>query len=146
MLVQEVGPPHVAQTAPVLPHALFEDPAWHVPAESQQPLAQFAALQLKLPPVQLPLVHDCPAPHTTHEPPVGPQAEVLVPDWQFPLLSMQPLQAQLVPLLHVSPFAWQLAHCAPPLPHCVSLVEVMQVEPLMHPVQEPPMQAPEVQL
>jgi hypothetical protein len=43
-------PAHTWQAAPLLPHA--EEPAlvWHLPVESQQPLAQVEALQLELAP------------------------------------------------------------------------------------------------
>jgi hypothetical protein len=137
--VQVVGPPHAAQMVPEFPQALPVLPGWQAPVESQHPLKQFAPLQAfgitHTPPLQV-----WPAPHTTQLAPLFPHADVLVPPWQAPVESLQPLQTQL-PFMQLNPVP-QALHCAPLAPQLVVVVPLWQVPvESVHPVvQVPPAQ------
>jgi hypothetical protein len=113
----------VIQAPPAVPQAVI-DGDWHVPL-AQQPVGQIVASQTQAPLTQwLPIVHGPLVFPQTHVPltqllvrrgsqlkqvpPAVPQKLVLVPGWQAPLASQQPL-GQLVasqihaPLLHLVP-------------------------------------------
>jgi hypothetical protein len=72
----------------------------------QHPLAQLLALQI-WPPVHWPWVQLWPLWQSAQSAPLVPQLEVLVPGWQFPLMSTQPEQ---VPVLTQLPL---LQACCP---------------------------------
>jgi len=130
------------QAAPPAPQSFTLPPVRHVPPASQQPVGHVEALHvetLQAPPVQL-----SPAGHAAQVFPPVPQSERLVPAWQAPLPSQQPLGqvAELhvivvpvqTPPPHVSP-GGQTRQPLPPLPQSAVLVPAWQFPlPSQHPV------------
>lgn len=135
---------HAAHTAPPLPQAVFVVPGWQVPPESQQPLGQLAALQVCGRSLHTLLWQACATgveAQTAQAPPPVPQAVCVLPGWQFPLLSQQPVghvDGLHVMLTHV--WLWhccpvpQVAQAAPPLPQAPAFVPATHAPPLQHPL------------
>jgi hypothetical protein len=128
--VSPVG--HALHVLPPVPHAPELVPVSQKPSASQHPVGQVFALHVV--PVHAPAVHESPGGQGRQALPPVPQAEVLVPDSQFPKLSQHPigqLDALHVvpwhdPLLQVSP-GGHATHAAPPLPQEVVLSPDWQV-------------------
>jgi hypothetical protein len=127
------------QGLPSFPHCVWLFPAWHAPVPSQHPW-QFPALQSAVfwhPP----LMQVSADGQALHDPPFVPHALVVLPGWQFPLPSQQPVQLDglheglsQTPPEQVSPFA-QTVHVPPPKPQ--SAVDAPGWQ-LPSPSQQPP--------
>lgn len=92
-------------------------------------------LALQVPPWQEPLTQVWPllVLHVWQMLPALPQLVFVVPEVQSPLFaSTQPLQAVHSPATQVC-FEEQLAHAAPPLPHCTVFVRLMHALPEQQP-------------
>jgi hypothetical protein len=93
-----------------------------LPAASQQPVEQFAAVQVVM---HWPPWHCWPPLHDWQAAPFAPQTWLVFPAWQLPVLSVQPVVQPLVPPWQVP--AWQVCppehatQAAPPVPHAVLL-------------------------
>jgi hypothetical protein len=109
---------HGTHAAPPVPQAVSPVPGSHLPALSQQPVAQFVGLQVT--PSQPPPEHESPPGQTAHARPKFPHAEVLRPDSQIPMALQHP-DGQFV-ALHAPPSgpssdASRLGNVSPVRPH-----------------------------
>jgi hypothetical protein len=134
------------QQCPLSPLAVVQAfPSWvvsalHVPLLPQLwHVGQLAAVHTQVPPEQLGVVPE----QAWHVPPPLPQAPVVVPAWQVPLLSQQPLGQLLLLHTHLPPEqVWPDAHAVqapPPLPQAEVEVPAWQVPLLQQPVQQVPL-------
>ncbi len=122
---------HARQVLPPVPQAPELEPDSQKPKLSQQPVGHVLALHVA--PTQAPAVHVSVGGQGTHAPPPVPQADVLPPGSQIPMLLQQPVgqvealhvDPRQAPAEHVSP-AGQPTHVRPPLPHAEVLVPVSQ--------------------
>jgi hypothetical protein len=136
---QACPPPQLEQVPPALPHADVEVPSSHT-LPLQQPVGHVVALQLDAV-TQRPEEQLCPPPQLVHEPPPLPHADVEVPSshtlpLQQPLGHVDAEQLELAthrPALHTWPLPHS-THCAPPVPHDVTLGDVSQSPNLQQPV------------
>jgi hypothetical protein len=123
---QICGVVQTAQPFPPLPHAALVSPFWQVPLVSQQPSAHVVALQTPqtcgVPP---PAPHVSGLVHVAHACPPMPQAALVSPFWQMPLVSQQPRGQFAGP--H-TPHAWGVP---PPAPQMSGLVHVAHACPPM---------------
>jgi hypothetical protein len=120
-------------TEPPAPHAFRLGVMQLLPA--QQPLAQFAGVQL----LHMPLVQAAPAGHAVQTAPALPQAVFEVPGWQTPAASQQPL-GQLVPSqTQVPAEQWRLPPQGGPPPQEQAPATQESVVTGLHCVQETPM-------
>jgi len=125
---------------PLAPHAVSMKPASQTPVASQQPV-QLAALQT------VELLHAfavqvAPLGQTVQAAPPPPQTLVVVPAWQTPLMSQQPLQLPGPQAAASGPwqkpnwqvlFAGQVVHAMPPKPQLEFVSPVTQVLPWQQP-------------
>jgi hypothetical protein len=122
---------HGTHAEPPTPHAEVLVPDSQRPALSQQPIGQVIGLHVA--PTHAPIVHTSPTGQSAHDSPPMPQAAVLVPSWQVPVVSQHPVgqvaalqgEGLQVPLEQVSPLG-QDTHEVPPVPHAIGLVPVSQ--------------------
>ena len=78
-----------AQARPLWPQVANAVPAWHFPAESQQP-PQFAGVHAAGVAAHAPFVQTWPVVQAAQAAAPVPQVPVLAPDWQTPAESQQP--------------------------------------------------------
>jgi hypothetical protein len=137
-----VAPEHVKQAVPPVPHAEAASAVWHVPVESQQPVAQLEGLQLfavQFPPLQ----KGVPPVQLLHAAPPEPQLLMDSAVWQVPVESQHPVgqlvavqppefAAQICCAEHVcdEPQSW---HVTPPLPQALDDVPATHVPALQQP-------------
>jgi hypothetical protein len=134
-------PEHVKQAVPPVPHADAVSVVWHVPVESQQPVAQLEGLQLlavQFPPLQ----KGVPPVQLLHAAPPEPQLLMDSAVWQVPVESQHPVgqlaavqppeAAQICCAEHVcdEPQSW---HVTPPLPQALDDVPATHVPALQQP-------------
>jgi hypothetical protein len=136
-----VVPEQALQAVPPVPQAVAASAVWHVPVESQQPVAQLEALQLlavQVPPLQ----NGVPPVQLWQATPPEPQLLMDSAVWQVPVESQQP-SGQLVALqppelaqiccvehVCVEPQSW---HVTPPLPQALDAVPATQIPALQQP-------------
>ncbi len=125
--VQESPGGQGKQAPPPVPQADVLVPDSHLPNASQQPVGHDDELHVA--PSHAPETQVSPDGQARHALPPLPQALVLVPGWQVPEGSQQPV-GQVVeshggvlqlPALQMSPDA-QVAHASPPVPHAALVV------------------------
>jgi hypothetical protein len=120
-------PLHVTQTLPKLPQSEVESPLWQMSCWSQQPLGHVSKEHVA--PWHCPPTHASPDGHDAHAFPPEPQSFNVIPVWQAPVASQQPvghvvaLHEELlhIPALQLSPDG-HAVHAAPPLPHAPRVV------------------------
>jgi hypothetical protein len=125
-LVQELAlaASHAVQAIPLPPHWESDLLVTH-PELVQQPFGQFEGEQSP----QMPFVHSWPGPHGVHELPPVPHPDTVLPAWQVPFWSQQPL-GQLVELQTQLPPTQTLpAPQAAPGPHLQVPLEQLSVGP-----------------
>ncbi len=123
---------HALQELPPVPHSPGVVPVSQKPRPSQHPSGHVFALHTA--PAQTPAVQESPGGQGRHALPPVPQADVLVPVSQVPMLSQQPVghvdalhvTPSQPPLVHVSP-PGQTAHARPSLPHAEVLLPDSQI-------------------
>jgi hypothetical protein len=149
---------HGTHESPPLPHAEVLVPDSHFPKLSQHPVPQLTGLQVT--PKQAPMKHASPGGHAVHATPPLPHAVELLPVWQTPVESQQPVghvDALHVVTLHAPPL--QLSptghdvQALPPVPHAVVLVpDSQKPRASQHPfgqvagLHEGPLQTPAAQV
>jgi hypothetical protein len=123
---------HASQAAPPVPHAFRVVPVWHTPEPLQQPVGQVEALHAAT--LQLPAVQLSPDGHAVQVAPPVPHAAFVLPGWQTPVMSQQPVghvMALQVDPLQAPPTQvsvdGQVAHVAPPVPQNAVVVPASQI-------------------
>jgi hypothetical protein len=120
-----VVPEQALQAVPPVPQAVAASAVWHVPVESQQPVAQLEALQLlavQVPPLQ----NGVPPVQLWQATPPEPQLLMDSAVWQVPVESQQPSVEHVC----VEPQSW---HVTPPLPQALDAVPATQIPALQQP-------------
>ena len=149
-VLQTIAPVHAVQAPPVRPHLAAVGTVMQV-LPSQQPLPQVVALQGG---AQAPLEQGWPAGQETQLAPDEPQAVSAFPDWQAPVVSLQPwvqtvaAQAAIwhdwpaVQLAQAPPILPQLWLVLPPRQTAVESQQPLQLVELQAPVEPPPTPLP----